>query len=77
MATLVKFLIDNDPTAFRVFGYFPGLMHDKKYNLSYSTVGQHCPCSKEYANGCKEATPEQYADLKSELESIGYDLKIV
>ena len=42
--------------------------------LSYMHVGQHGEASVEFYHECEDATPEQCADLKSELESIGYDL---
>jgi hypothetical protein len=43
---------------------------------SYMHVGQHSEASLDYMLNCKRATPEQYSDLKKELESIGYDLKV-
>jgi hypothetical protein len=44
--------------------------------LSYIHVGQHSEADFGWMNYCKLATPEQYADLKKELESMGYDLDI-
>ena len=47
------------------------------YVMSYMHVGQHGEASVEWMySRCIPATPEQYADLKAELESIGYILKI-
>ena len=43
----------------------------------YSHVGQHSTCSAGYLSELKEASPEQYARLKKELESIGYFLEVV
>lgn len=78
--TDVIFLLDiganNDtPT---VYAFFPKEVYlpPKKY-LSYAHIGQHGGCSIVYARKCKKATPEQYADLKNELESIGYNLNII
>jgi hypothetical protein len=44
--------------------------------MSYMHVGQHSEASIEFCVACHLATPEEYADLKTELESIGYDLKV-
>lgn len=45
---------------------------------SYEHIGQHG--GADYI-GCltltRPATPEEYADLKSELETIGYNLQII
>lgn len=80
--TQVLFLIEksDDQTSNQVFAFFP----NDKYSTTndglfwcYSQIDQHSSCHIEHANHCKEATPEQYADLKSELESIDYDLEVV
>jgi hypothetical protein len=44
--------------------------------LSYMHVGQHGEADLGWMNWLKLATPEQYADLKQELESLGYSLQI-
>ena len=41
----------------------------------YSHVGQHSACFEGYANESRNATPEEYKDLKTELEEIGYNVK--
>lgn len=47
-------------------------------NASYAHVGQHGPCDKEWAVGCREATPEEYANLLKEMEElVGYTVEIV
>lgn len=75
MATLVKFRYNkanND-----LFAYFPQLRTNLANDFTcYSHVGQHSSASPAYVRASDEATPEQYADLKTELESIGYTLKI-
>lgn len=43
---------------------------------SYAHVGQHGECYDGMYRR-KQATPEQYADLKAEMESIGYDLEVM
>jgi len=83
MATLVKFrkydqmFSDTKP---EVFAYFPQLNYNKRLygnsmKTSYQHIGQHSCCSKEYANATP-ATENEYLELKRELESIGYNLKI-
>jgi len=65
--------IDSD-----VFAYFPNTTFDSKGNkASYSHIGQHSACSEEYAKGCKLATPNEYNDLKNELEGLHYRLIIL
>lgn len=45
---------------------------------SYEHVGQHGPCDPKFVMACtKEATPEEYASLKKEMEGMGYLFKIV
>lgn len=79
MATLVKFRVhpvNNDLMAFfpqLKYGY-NGYRNDLK--TCYSHIGQHSACAKEYEQECRPATPEEYKELKEELESIGYVLKV-
>ena len=63
-----------------VFAFFP----EERYNTiengtftCYAHIGQHSACHIDYAKQCEKATPEQYADLKKELESIGYVLEVL
>lgn len=42
----------------------------------YAHIGQHGSCHHSYSQR-KRATPEQYAPLLKELQSIGYDVQIV
>ena len=63
-----------------VFAFMPKELHNNsnpKLFTSYAHIGQHSSCCLEYANECKEATSIEYADLKKELESIGYNLNIL
>lgn len=42
----------------------------------YEHVGQHSEASISFCASCKSATLEEYADLKEELESLGYILTV-
>lgn len=44
--------------------------------MSYMHIGQHGQADVTTVWITKLATPEEYADLKEELESIGYNLDI-
>lgn len=87
--TKVRFYIErgsNDD----VFAYFPDMQYyggvskkeageygfDLKMRSCYQHIGQHSACHPGYVRGLKKATPDQYKDLKEELESIGYNLEI-
>lgn len=77
--TLVRFLY-NEKTE-DLFAYFPQHFYNKRTHghgvrTCYSHVGQHSACTIEYAKESRVATPAEYADLKKELESIGYELRI-
>jgi hypothetical protein len=60
-----------------VFPCEPGT-NDAGTMSCFAHVGQHGACSLEWYNSTRPATPEEYADLKKELESApyGYRLKI-
>lgn len=79
--TKVLFLINNnDPDNDEVFAYFPDDNHDVsgEYKTSYSHIGQHSACHPDYAKESRLATPEEYSDLKNELENqVGYELDIL
>lgn len=77
MATLVRFVTHSN----EVTAIFPQLKYNKRLYgndmlTCYAHIGQHSSCSKEWLNETQKATPEQYANLKTELEQIGYVLKI-
>lgn len=63
-----------------IFALFPTECEDYtgRYCGCYQHVGQHC--SADYF-GCiqdsRPATPAEYADLKTELERIGYTLRVI
>lgn len=80
-AVKVQFLVnEKDPKNPDVFAYFPEENHDiaGKYKTAYSHIGQHSACHPEYARESRPATPEEYADLKAELENqVGYNLEVI
>jgi hypothetical protein len=50
----------------------------------YAHIGQHCEFHEDFLNNSsvglhkvETATEEEYKDLKTELESIGYELVII
>ena len=78
--TKVMFLVnERDPEDTDLFAYFPEENHDRegKYKTAYSHMGQHSSASPEYAKESRQASPEEYADLKAELEGIGYNLVVL
>jgi len=65
----------NDVVA--IFPEIPGDLNPQNC-LSYQHIGQHCTCNPFYIiTSSKPATEIQYQDLKIELESLGYKLKVV
>lgn len=77
--TKVKFLLNTKENGGDVFAFFPQERYNDDPNLfsSYQHIGQHSACSLYYAKRCRQASPEQYADLKKELEQIGYNLIVL
>lgn len=60
-----------------VIALFPELISWKHYITSYEHVGQHGDADYYVVlNQTKLAKPEEYAELKSELERIGYDVVV-
>jgi hypothetical protein len=79
--TKVIFLLEpTEEGTEQVFAYFPEMYYNRELYkttfTSYSHIGQHSGCHIDYAKECKEATPEQYQELKKELENIGYKLEL-
>jgi hypothetical protein len=83
--TKVLFLIETtEDITGQIFAYFPcehyyskGHLQHREMFTSYAHIGQHSACHISYANECKQATKSQYQALYNELESIGYDLKVL
>lgn len=63
-----------------VIAIFPDIpaKNDAYSCLSYEHVGQHGPCDPTVCRHprTRPARPEEYADLKKELEAIGYKLEV-
>lgn len=74
--TPVIFRVEKDGTILAVFPYNS---YRKGYSVTYySHIGQHGEAMHDYLIGdTKPATPEQYAELKAELEGLGYNLKVI
>lgn len=73
--TKVQFLVNGKD----LFAFFPDdyAAPFGTYRTAYSHIGQHSACALEYAAQSRPASPAEYADLKSELESIGYNLEVI
>jgi len=61
-----------------ILAVFPEMPGDSSIGTcgSYQHIGQHGACSIFISDITKPATPREYADLKAELEMIGYNLAI-
>jgi hypothetical protein len=78
-------LTDHDVVIFRywledILALFPYLVGDPDPStcMSYQHVGQHGAAAFEaMLDESRPATRDEYADLQSELESMGYELAIV
>jgi hypothetical protein len=69
-----KFKGDYNNQVTAVFPYVTETMTDV---ACYAHVGQHSSCSWNYASMSTPATEAEYAPLKKELESIGYEVNII
>ncbi len=46
--------------------------------LCYAHIGQHSACTWEWVHSkTRPAKPEEYRELKDELEAIGYTLRVM
>jgi len=60
-----------------IYALFPYVAYTDKLCSCYAHVGQHSGANYDYCiKNSVPALPEEYSDLKAELESIGYNLKI-
>lgn len=75
--TEVCFLVNETQEEADMFAYFPMMEHRNPFKTAYSHIGQHSACHPDYAKESRPATPEEYQDLFTELESIGYNLHII
>ncbi len=61
-----------------IVAVFPYIKADSQGNcVCYAHLGQHSACCREWYMEQEMATPDEYADLKKELEDLGYNLKLV
>ena len=76
MFDVIFYLEDNG----EVLAYFPNENHDSSGRLKvcYAHTGQHSACHPDYVKGKQLATPEQYNELKNELENYyDYNLNVI
>jgi hypothetical protein len=61
-----------------IFAVMPYDICDRQGNMTmYAHIGQHSNCSPDYVKKCKNANKSEYAELKKELETIGYKLNVI
>jgi hypothetical protein len=61
-----------------IFAVMPYDICDRQGNMTmYAHIGQHSSCSPDYVKRCKNANKSEYAELKKELETIGYKLNVI
>jgi len=62
-----------------VIALFPQEVNEvnSRWIMSYMHIGQHSDASKDLLQELPDATPDQYSDLKKELETLGYQLQIL
>lgn len=82
--TKVMFLVHRDEDGQKdCFAYFPEEIFSQDNKMCYAHIGQHSGCCETYANESIHINPkdlnefEWAADLKKELESIGYNLEVI
>lgn len=77
MKTTVIFYKEREGDFSTILAVFPW-MHEKIGEVHcYSHIEQHSRAGTEYLESLDRATKKEYADLKSELERIGYELKVL
>lgn len=77
--TKVIFLInEHGDEGHDLYASFPELIEELgNANTCYSEIGQHSTVFCEYIEESREATKEEYSELLSELEQLGYNLQIL
>ena len=73
------------PVLFRVEGrkgdvvaVFPTMVEGRVGVVTcYAHLGQHGTCDRAWYVTTRAAKPSEYESLKSELESIGYNLRVI
>lgn len=78
--TPVLFRADRESGETCITAVFPTIPADDEGRLMscFAHVGQHSACCMEWYNHTRAATPNEYADLKAELEAkpYGYRLRV-
>jgi len=74
--TDVIFRKEKDKTIVAIFPY--SIYNQKGLVDCYAHLGQHSGCDYNHmVNTTKLATPVEYADLKKELEGVGYKFRVI
>lgn len=73
---IVLFRKESDSSITAVFPELPASGLDPHQMTCYAHIGQHSGCTYSWYRTTTPASPEEYADLKAELESIGYNLVV-
>lgn len=61
-----------------VLAVFPEVVFNNMNHVQcYSQIGQHSACQEQYYNKLPKATPEEYKEIKNELDNLGYNLKVL
>jgi hypothetical protein len=60
-----------------IIAVFPYEIQSRTNVLSYAHIGQHSEASWQINSFTRPASPSEYSDLKTELESIGYNLDVI
>jgi hypothetical protein len=61
-----------------IIALFPYILDSGHYNQSYMRIGQHSGADYDHCITISSPASEaEYSDLKKELESIGYILKVL
>lgn len=60
-----------------IVAIMPYEIYSRNFVDSYQHCGQHSACHLSFIEDTTPATPEEYADLKRELEGIGYNVKVI
>ena len=81
LKTAVMFRKETKDKEFKgeIFALFPYEEFSPRADCtSYAHIGQHGGADYKFSiSASKPATPEEYKDLKTELESLGYNLQII
>lgn len=76
-ATRVIFMKFHNDEVIAIFPYIVGDMNPGTCQ-SYMHFGQHGACDPHgIVHGTSPCLPDEYADLKKELEQIGYELEVI